>query len=73
MVNDTDKNLQAAIADKEDVIKECKRQLFEVKTYIKLSVEQMEMLIAKIQTDLEEVIGKHKTQKIAITKSQHLF
>ena len=61
VVNDTDKNLEAAIADKEDVITECKRQLFEIKTYNKLSFEQMEMLIAKIQTDLEAVVAKHKT------------
>ena len=30
VINDTDKNLGAAIADKEDVINECKRQLFDV-------------------------------------------
>ena len=34
VINDTDKNLVAAIADKEDVINECKRQLFDSKTYI---------------------------------------
>ena len=43
VLNDTDKNLGAAIADKEDVIKEYKRQLFDVKTYLKLSVEQTEV------------------------------
>ena len=35
-INDTDKNLGAAIADKEDLVNECKRQLFDIKTYIKL-------------------------------------
>ena len=54
------KNIGAAIADKEEVISECKRQLFGINTYIELSLEQMEILIAKIQTDLEEVVGKHK-------------
>ena len=33
VINDTDKNLGAAIADKEDVVIECKRQLFDIKTY----------------------------------------
>jgi len=63
VINDTDTNLGAAITDKEDVVIECKRQLFDIKTYIKLSMEQMEMLIAKIQTDLEEVVNKHKIRK----------
>ena len=72
VINDTDKNLGAAIADKEDVVNECKRQLFDIKTYIKLSLEQMEMLIAKIQTDLEGVVKKHKSEKTAITRKLHL-
>ena len=63
VVNDTDKNLGAAISDKEDVVNECKRQLYDIATYFKLSVEQMEMLIAKIQTDLEVVVNKHKIRK----------
>ena len=33
-VNDTDKNLGAISADKEDVILECRRQLYDVITYI---------------------------------------
>ena len=37
VVNDTDKNLGAAVADKTDVIVECKRQLY-VHTYFKLSI-----------------------------------
>ena len=52
MVNDIDKSLGAAVADKEEVKKNAKRQLFDINTYIRLSLEQMEMLIAKIQVDL---------------------
>ena len=63
VINDTDKNLGAAITDKETVVNECKRQLFDIKTYLKLSMEQMEMLIAKITTGLEEVVNKHKIRK----------
>ena len=60
MINDTDKNLGAAVADKEDVIVECKRQLYDINTYLKLSLEDMEMLIAKIQMELREVVNKYK-------------
>ena len=40
VINDTDKNLGPANADKSDVIKECKTQLFDVVTYLKLSEEE---------------------------------
>ena len=43
VINDTDKNLGPANADKSDVIKECKRQLFDVLTYLKLSKEEVEI------------------------------
>ena len=48
IINDSDKNLGAVMADKEYVIEECKRQLYDINTYIKLSLEEMEMLITKI-------------------------
>ena len=48
IINDSDKNLGAAAAEKQDVIKECSRQLCDVQTYFKLSLEEVEMLIAKI-------------------------
>ena len=63
VVNDTDTNLGAAIVDKQYVIKECKLQLFDGNTYIVLSMEEMKMLIAKIQTELLEVFNKHKIRK----------
>ena len=36
-VHDTDKNLGAISADKDDVISECRRQLYDVITYDKIS------------------------------------
>ena len=53
----------AGIADKEEVIKDWSRQLFDINTYIKLLWKKMEMLIAKIQLDWVDVISKHKIQK----------
>ena len=40
IINDTDKNLGAAIVEKEEVINECKRQLFVINTYIKISLKK---------------------------------
>ena len=60
LINDTDKNLEAAIADKEDVIFECKRQLFDINTRIKLSLEKMEMLISKILIHFSPVFFLNK-------------
>ena len=54
VINDSDKNLGAVMADKTDVITECKRQLYAVKTYIKLSLEEMEFLIAKINQNFQK-------------------
>ena len=39
--NDSDKNLGAAAAEKEDVIKECSQQLYDIQTYLKLSMEEV--------------------------------
>ena len=58
-VNDTDKNLGAISADKEDVILECRRQLYDVTTYNKLSWEEAKSLIDKIKFDLKNIIRKH--------------
>ena len=40
---------------------ECKRQLFDIKTYLKLSVEEAEMLMAKIQNDSKECVNRFST------------
>ena len=47
VINDTDKNLGPANADKSDVINKCKRQLFDVSTYLKLSKTEMETFLIK--------------------------
>ena len=73
VINDTDKNLGAAVADKEDVIIECKRQLFDINTYLKLSSEEMEMLIARIQMELREVVNKYKKHKICNVKEENFI
>ena len=41
VINDTDKNVGPACADKDDVIKECKRQLDDIEVYLKLSNNQV--------------------------------
>ena len=73
VILDTDKNHGSAVADKEDVIVECKRQLFDINTYLKLSLEEMEMLIAKIQMELREVVNKYKKQKTVMSKKKISF
>ena len=70
VVNDINKNLGAAVADKKDVIVECKRKLYDIKTYLKLSMEEMEMLIAKIQMELQKVTNKYKKLKICNNKEE---
>jgi hypothetical protein len=52
VIDDSDKNLKAVMADKEDVVIECKRQLYDISTYVKLSFEEMEILVAKIKSEL---------------------
>ena len=37
VINDTDKNMGAADADKTEVISECERQLGDMKNYLKIS------------------------------------
>ena len=70
IINDSDKNLGAVMADKEDVIEECKRQLYDIKTYIKLSLEEMEMLIAKIKSELSEVVNKNTLNNFCSKKEK---
>ena len=70
IINDSDKNLGAVMADKEDVIEECKRQLYDIKTCIKLSLEEMEMLIAKIKSELSEVVNKNTINNFCSKKEK---
>ena len=59
VINDTDKNMGAADADKNDVILECTRQLSDVKTYYKLSETEIKNIISEIQTKLRNLITCH--------------
>ena len=55
----THKNLGAISTDKEAVITECRRQLYDVITYNKISWEQAKNLIDKIKFDLRNMVRKH--------------
>ena len=59
VINDTDKNLGPASADKSDVIRECKRQLYDVDTYLKLSKEEMELFLIKNIELLRRTVDRH--------------
>ena len=48
IINDSEKNLRTAAAEKEDVIKECKRQLYDINTYLRSSMQEADILSAKI-------------------------
>ena len=70
----------AAIAEKEDVIKECVRQLYDNNTYLKLSAAEAEMLIAKIKSELLDVVNKYfakkecsQKQAVFLTSKSRLF
>ena len=58
-INDTDKNLGAISADKNDVVLECRRQLYDIITYNKVSWEEAKKLIDKIKFDLRNIVKKH--------------
>ena len=49
IINDTDKNVDPACADKDDVINECTRQLYEKRVYSQLTQEEAEQLIRVIK------------------------
>ena len=73
IINDSDKNLGAVMADKEDVVMECKRQLYDIFTYIQLSSEEMEMLIAKIKSELLEVVNRNVLNNFCSKKKRNSF
>ena len=58
-VNDTYKNIGAISADKEDVVLECRRELYDVITYNKMLQEQAKSLLDKIKFDLKNIVRKH--------------
>jgi hypothetical protein len=57
--NDTDKNVGPACADKDDVINESTRQLYEKRVYNQLTKEEAEQLIRVLKKRLENVVNKH--------------
>ena len=59
IINDTDKNMGAVDADKKDVVDECVRQLSDVKTYFKLTEEDLKNIISEIQTKLKNTVESH--------------
>ena len=44
--------------------------MYDINTYLKLSMEEMEILIAKIQMELQEVTNKYKKLKICNNKEE---
>ena len=54
-----DKNVGPVCADKEDVIKESKRQLKEKRVYTQLSQEEADQLIRIIKKRLSIILNKH--------------
>ena len=73
VINESDKNLGAAVAEKKDVITECSRQLCDIQTYLKVSTEEVEMVIAKIRTELLEVIGKYSLKNECSKKEKYFL
>jgi len=59
IINDTDKNVGPACAEKTDVIKECRRQLYDKEAYNILTQEEAEQLIRVIKQRLSNIVNKH--------------
>ena len=73
IINDSDKNLGAVMADKEDVVIECKRQLYDISTYTKLLFEEMEILVAKIKSELLEVVDRNVLNNFCSKKEKEFL
>ena len=71
-INDTDKNVGPACADKDDVINECTRQLYEKRVYNQLTKEEAEQLIRVIKKRLENVVNKHMIKEF-VHKTNKIF
>ena len=54
-----DQNLGPISADKENVIKECHRQLYNIITYNKISWEEAKNLIEKMKFQLKNIVRKY--------------
>ena len=58
-IDDMDKNLGAATADKSDLTFECRRQLYDQSTYLKLSEGAKNDLIGTLRFQLKSIKEKH--------------
>ena len=67
------KNVGPACADKNDVINECTRQLYEKRVYNQLTKEEAEQLIRVIKKCLENVINKHMNKGFCSKKEQQFL
>ena len=72
IIHNTDKNMGAADADEKDVILECERQLGDIKTYLKISEEELKEFISEIQNKLKRIVESH-TYKGTCTKKEAEF
>ena len=70
-VNDTDKNLGAISADKNNVVLECRIQLYDIITYNKVSWEETKKLIDKIKFDLKTLSKNIRKKVHALIKKQN--
>jgi len=56
IINDT---TWASICDKCNIINECKRQSFDVVTYLKLSAEEVKTFLEKCNVELRRIVDFH--------------
>ena len=73
ITNDKDKNLGPTNADKCEVIKECKRQLYDVVTYIKLSAEEVNFFWKSVVLTFEELLISTSTWVIPHKKRKNFL
>ena len=73
IINETDKNVGPACADKDDVINESTRQLYEKRVYNQLTNEEAEQLIQLIKKRLENVVNKHMIKGFCSKKEQNFL
>jgi predicted nucleotidyltransferase len=59
VINDTDKNVGPSISDKNEVVLECKKQLYNTTVYKKLCPQEVDTLISEIKNKLSMVVQKH--------------
>ena len=72
VINDTDKNVGPACADKEDVIKESRRQLHEIRVYNQLTQEEADQLIRVIKKRLSTIVNKHTFKGCLLQKRSRI-